>query len=242
MTIKQLADELGLEKHKIKHLYNQLPPNWSIKVENRILLSDAAVDAIRRKVSGGELASEIPVPPYDRICPIGWGISETIGENSGEKADIIGETADNSGFIRSESDILRTTSGDGENRAESETIGQSTLTFIDLYRRTADAQIATMTRQIDDKNAEIEHLRSQLAVKDAQIDAQAAAFRQTADITSGQLAAMNAQIAEKDEQLKRAQESAAELMQRLSEAAERERQAAEQAREEPRRWWQWWKR
>ena len=95
MTIKELADDLGVDKEKIKYLWRQLPENWSHKSGNKFLLSDAAVDAIRRKLDGGELTSDIPVPDFDENTRIGWGTPPISPEIIGEFTDSASESTGN---------------------------------------------------------------------------------------------------------------------------------------------------
>lgn len=222
MTIKALADKLGVNKEKIKYLYRQLPEYMYVMVENRVILSDAAVDAITNRLNGGELTSEIPVPPYDAANPIGWGISEN-SEDNGESSDDSGDLSESIGDLPDSSGETRLKIGDGES-------GESVkicLTIIDHYKSLVGVQ------------------SEQLSVKDEQLKRLAelaAAAEQTA---AEQLKTKDGQLAAKDAQLSRMQDTVDSLTKQLAEAAERERQlqaAIEQNREEPRRWWQWWKR
>ena len=264
MTIKQLADDLGVEKHIVKYLHKQLPPNWSIMINGKVLLSDAAVDAIRRKLSGGELISDIPVPPYNAYSPDGWRKYDFHADNLSGESALSPETPDNPSGESTESpenieqrsenckdsetistDFSandRTKSGESENRRKPEKISESTLTLFSLYKAAYDAQLATIKEQIADKNAEIDYLRHQIAAKDSQIDAQAATIKETITSADERLSAAQAASAE---QLSRMQGTVDALTKQLADAAERERQlqaTIEQSREAPRRWWQWWKR
>lgn len=221
MTIKALADKLGVNKEKIKYLYRQLPEHMYVMVENRVILSDAAVDAIKNRLNGGELTSEIPVPPYNAVNPVGWGIDENT-ENNGESGENSSESSEYSGDLSVLSGETRLKSGDSEN---GETI-EICLTIIDHYKSVVDVQ------------------SEQLSVKDKQLQRLtelAAAAEQTA---AEQLKAKDVQLTAKDAQLSRMQDTVDTLTKQLADAAERERQlqaAIEQSREQPRRWWQWWK-
>lgn len=264
MTIKQLADDLGVEKHIVKYLHKQLPPNWSIMVNGRVLLSDAAVDAIRRKLSGGELISDIPVPPYNAYSPDGWRKYDFQADNPSGESTLSPETPDNPSGEFTESpenteqysenckdyetistDFSannRTKSGESENRRKPEKASESTLALFSLYKAAYDAQLATIKEQMADKNAEIDYLKHQIAVKDSQIDAQAATIKETIASADERLSATQAANAE---QLSRMQDTVDALTKQLADAAERERKlqaTIEQSREVPRRWWQWWKR
>lgn len=233
MTIKALADKLGVTKEKIKYLYRQLPKHMYVMVENRVILSDAAVDAIKNRLNGGELTSEIPVPPYNADDPVGWG---TAGEsvNSGENGDAGGDFGEDIGELAGEfgdspdlSGETRLKIGDGETGEN----GEFHLTILDHYKSVVDAQ----SEQLAVKDEQLKHL-TELA---------AAAERTAAE----QLKAKDGQIAEKDTQLSRMQDTVDALTKQLADAAERERQLREdieqrleQSREQPRRWWQWWKK
>lgn len=223
MTIKELADDLGVDKEKIKYLWRQLPESWSHKSGNKFLLSDAAVDAIRRKLDGGELTSDIPVPEFDENTRIGWGIPPISPEIISEFTNFAGESTDNSPFHQFTGESI----GEKNRVEESVKNDAAFLTIIDHYKSVVDVQ------------------SEQLSVKDEQLKRLtelAAAAEQTA---AEQLKAKDGQIAEKDAQLSRMQDTVDSLTKQLADATERERQLREdieQSREEPRRWWQWWKR
>lgn len=245
MTIKELADDLGVDKEKIKYLWRQLPENWSHKSGNKFLLSDAAVDAIRRKLSGGELTSDIPVPEFDENTRDGWGIPPISPE-------IIVETDENIGESHSEprnnsdSPFFNQFTGESngeKNRCEnSVNNGDTFLTIFDHYKtmiEARDAQLSAKDEQINALHAQIDKLTT--ALTDRNTAMQESAERQINAVrvdTAEQLTA-------KDAQLSRMQDTVDALTKQLSDAAERERQlqaTLEQSREQPRKWWQWWKR
>lgn len=254
MTIKDLADELGVEKYKIKYLCSLLPPNYTVKVDNRILLSAAAVDAIRRKLSGGELVSDIPVTPYCAYNPEGWIITD----NFEEKAEKIGENSSNftdeSEIDRretGESDFDRTNSEEAENRTKSENIGETALTFIDLCKSALAAnnrQMQALQDQLSAKDEQIRALQEQLT-------AQTATFTQASEAAEQRLSDRDAQIAALTESVMnhdrdsdaatlaqlQAKDSQIERLQGTIDALTRQLEAT-LSREEPRRWWQLWKR
>lgn len=226
MTIKELADDLGVSKEKIKYLYRQLPEYMYVMVENRVILSDAAVDAIKNRLNGGELTSEMPVPPYNAINPVGWGITESVG-NSGKNGDNCGESSENFGDASDLSGETRLKSGDGENSESSESNKDHALTIFDYFKSTIDSQTI------------------QLEAKDEQIRALTVQLDKLTTVISGRNTAVSEQLAAKDAQLSRMQDTVDALTKQLADAAERERQlqaTIEQSREAPRRWWQWWKR
>ena len=222
MTIKALADKLGVNKEKIKYLYRQLPEHMYVMVENRVILSDAAVDAIKNRLNGGELTSEIPVPPYNAVNPVGWGIDEST-ENNGESGENSSESSEYSGDLSVLSGETRLKSGDSEN---GETV-EICLTIIDHYKSVVDVQ------------------SEQLSVKDKQLQRLTELAAAAEQMAAEQLKAKDVQLTAKDAQLSRMQDTVDSLTKQLADAAERERQlqaAIEQSREQPRRWWQWWKR
>lgn len=245
MTIKELADELGVDKEKIKYLWRQLPDNWSYKSGNKFLLSDAAVDAIRRKLDGGELHSDIPVPEFDEITRIGWGIPPITPEIISEFTDSTGETPDSPPIHQF------TGESTGEKNRGEESVKNDTafLTIIDHYKSVVDVQ----SGQLKVKDAQISALTEQLSEQSAQIDKLTTALteRDTAaqEASERQINAVRADAAEqltaKDAQLSRMQDTVDALTKQLADAAERERQlqaTIEQSREQSRKWWQWWKR
>lgn len=234
MTIKKLADDLGVDKEKIKYLWRQLPENWSHKSGNKYLLSDAAVDAIRRKLDGGELTSDIPVPEFDENTRIGWGIPPISPEIISEFTDSTGENTDNSPFHQFTGESI----GEKNQVEESVKNDAAFLTIIDHYR----AVVASQAEQLAAKDEQMQKftefassamtdLTEQLKAKDDQLTA-----AQTAHAD---------QLAAKDTQIQRMQDTVDALTRQLADAAERERQlqeTIEQSREEPRKWWMWWKR
>lgn len=234
MTIKKLADDLGVDKEKIKYLWRQLPENWSHKSGNKFLLSDAAVDAIRRKLNGGELNSDIPVPDFDENTRIGWGIPPISPEIISEFTDSTGKNTDNSPFHQFTGESI----GEKNRVEESVKNDAAFLTIIDHY----EAVVANQAAQLVEKDLQIQRftefatsamadLTEQLKAKDEQLS--------TANVAHAD------QIAAKDAQLSRMQDTVDALTKQLADAAERERQlqeAIEQSREEPRKWWMWWKR
>lgn len=240
MTIKELADELGVSKEKIKYLYRQLPEHMYIMVENRVILSDAAVDAIKNRLNGGELTSEIPVPPYNAAAPIGWDGGES-GANRGESSENISESSDKTSFTNDFTSETQLNNGDGKN-GES---GDFALTIFDHYKtmiEVRDAQLSAKDEQINALHAQIDKLTTALTERDTA--AQEASERQInavrADATE--------QLTAKDAQLSRMQDTVDSLTKQLADASERERQLQEtleqrleQSREQPRKWWQWWK-
>lgn len=236
MTIKELADDLGVDKEKIKYLWRQLPENWSHKSGNKFLLSDAAVDAIRRKLDGGELTSDIPVPDFDENTRIGWGIPPISPEIISEFTDSAGENTDNSPFHQFTGESI----GEKNRVEESVKNDAAFLTIIDHYK----AVVANQAAQLAEKDLQIQRftefatsamadLTEQLKAKDEQFN--------TANVAHAD------QIAAKDTQLQRMQDTVDALTKQLADAAERERQlqeTIEQSREQPsttHKWWQWWK-
>lgn len=247
MTIKELADELGVNKERIKYLYRQLPKHMYLIVEGRVILSDAAVDAVKNRLNGGELTSEIPVPPYNAVNPVGWGLfssGETGGEispDSGKNGDLSGDAQPNSGENSKNSSFTgeftgetRLKSGDGET-------GDFALTIFDHYKtmiETRDAQLSAKDEQITALHAQIDKLTTALTERDTA--AQEASERQ---INAARADAAE-QLTAKDAQLSRMQDTVDALTKQLADAAERERQLREdiESREQSRKWWQWWKR
>ena len=230
MTIKELADDLGVSKEKIKYLWRQLPENWSHKSGNKFLLSDAAVDAIRRKLSGGELTSDIPVPEFDENTREGWGIppiSPEIISETGENASESGDNLRNNGNSPIFDQFTGELNGEKNRCENSGNNGDTFLTIFDHYKTMIEARDA------------------QLSAKDAQINALHAQIDKLTTVISERNTAASEQLTAKDAQLSRMQDTVDALAKQLADASERERQlqaTIEQSREVPRRWWQWWKR
>ena len=237
MTIKVLADKLGVSKEKIKYLYRQLPEHMYVMVGNRVILSDAAVDAITNRLNGGELTSEIPVPPYNVADPIGWDGGE-FDVNNSETSENISENSGETSFTSEFSGETRLNNSDGENGESS----NFALTIFDHYKtmiEVRDAQLSAKDEQINALHAQIDKLTTALTERDTA--AQEASERQINAVRADTAE----QLTAKDAQLQRMQDTVDALTKQLADAAERERQlqeTIEQSREEPRKWWMWWKR
>lgn len=114
-------------------------------------------------------------------------------------------------------------------------------------------QLATALTFIDHYKTVIASQTTQLAAKDAQI-------QKITELASAAMSDLNKQLTDantvhaeqltaKDAQLSRMQDTVDALTKQLADAAERERQLQatieqrlDQSREQPRKWWQWWKR
>lgn len=177
MTNLELARELGVNKEKIKYLQRQLPEHMYVMVNGKVILSDAAVDAIKNKLAGGELSSDIPVPEYDDDTRIGWGKAPESGEFIGEQNNDSGESQQNANFTAETSDEIGEKAGNGEVVNSGEVL----LTFLDHYKELTnnlqaqlsakDEQIKALTDALVGKNAAAsDATERQLAVKDAQIE------------------------------------------------------------------------
>ncbi len=230
MTIKELADGLGVDKEKIKYLWRQLPSHWSVMIQNKFYLSDAAVDAIKNKLSGGELYSDIPVQPFSPYDTTGWG-------NIGKTKEFDAAFTDfNGGDTGTGDSSVNCGDGDfGETGSETGKIGENdgkhALTIFDYFKSTIDSQ----TSQLEAKDEQIRALTAQLDKLTTAISERDAAEQ----------AAASEQLTAKDAQLGRMQDTVDALTKQLADAAERERQLREdieQSREQPRKWWQWWKK
>jgi hypothetical protein len=198
------------------------------------------VDAIKNRLNGGELTSDIPVPPYNAAAPKGWDGGET-GVNRGESSKSISESSDKTPLASEFASETRLKSGDGENGEPSD----FALTIFDHYKtmiEVRDAQLSAKDEQINALHAQIDKLTTALTERDTA--AQEASERQINAVRAGTAEQLKA----KDAQLSRMQDTVDSLTKQLADAAERERQLQEtldqrfeQSREQPRKWWMWWK-
>lgn len=64
ITYKQLADELGVSKDKVKYQARKLPPDATEKVDGIVYLTELGADQIR-KALGTSSESPVPAAPAD---------------------------------------------------------------------------------------------------------------------------------------------------------------------------------
>lgn len=74
MTIKQLADELGVSKDKIKYRVGKLPSNYLVKKNGVTYLKSEGIKAIREQVGenypGNTQGNYPPITHYDRVVEV----------------------------------------------------------------------------------------------------------------------------------------------------------------------------
>lgn len=214
MTYKELADKLGVKKDRVRYVAEHLNlPDATYRVDGIIHMTPAAVNMVMAEIDG--------VPQEDSAI-----FSYVHSEIS--QCETV-ETSKNGAEYR-------------ENSAESDA----------KYQDSAESdreQLATALTFIDHYKTVITNQTTQLTAKDAQIQkitelASAAMSDLNKQLTDANTAHAE-QLTAKDAQLSRMQDTVDALTKQLADAAERERQlqaSLEQSREQPRKWWQWWKR
>lgn len=74
MTIKELADELGVSKDKIKYRVGKLPSNYLVKKNGVTYLKSEGIQAIREQVGGDSpvnyLGNYPPFTQYDKVVDL----------------------------------------------------------------------------------------------------------------------------------------------------------------------------
>ena len=78
MTIKELADELGVSKDKIKYRVGKLPSNYLVKKNGVTYLKSEGIKAIREQVVGNSLGNSLgnfledypPFTHYDKMIEL----------------------------------------------------------------------------------------------------------------------------------------------------------------------------
>lgn len=214
MTYKELADKLGVKKDRVRYVAEHLNlPDATYRVDGVIHMTPAAVNMVM---------AEIDRIPREDSAIYTYVHSEIPQSETVESPRNGAESCENS--VKSDEECQ-----DGaESDREQLTVA---LTFIDHYKTVIASQTA------------------QLAAKDAQIQKYTEFASAAMSDLNKQLTDANAahaeQLTAKDAQLSRMQDTVDALTKQLADAAERERQlqaTLEQSREQPRKWWQWWKR
>lgn len=74
MTIKELADELGVSKDKIKYRVGKLPSNYLVKKSGVTYLKSEGIQAIREQVMGNSPVNSLgnypPFTQYDKVVDL----------------------------------------------------------------------------------------------------------------------------------------------------------------------------
>lgn len=74
MTIKELADELGVSKDKIKYRVGKLPSNYLVKKNGVTYLKSEGIQAIREQVGGNSPVNSLgnypPFTQYDKVVDL----------------------------------------------------------------------------------------------------------------------------------------------------------------------------
>ena len=218
MTYKELADKLGVKKDRVRYVAEHLNlPNATYRVDGVIHMTPAAVNMVM---------AEIDRIPREDSAVFTYVHSEISQCETAESPQNGAESCENS--VKSDEKCQDSVESDCEQLAVA-------LTFIDHYKTVIASQTA------------------QLAAKDAQIQkytefASAAMSDLNKQLTDANTAHVE-QLTAKDAQLSRMQDTVDALTKQLADAAERERQLQatleqrlEQSREQPRKWWMWWKR
>lgn len=214
MTYKELADKLGVKKDRVRYVAEHLNlPDATYRVDGVIHMTPAAVNMVM---------AEIDRIPREDSAIFTYVHSEIPQCETVESLRNGVESCENS--VESDEECKDGAESDREQLA-------AALTFIDHYKTVIASQTA------------------QLAAKDTQIQKYTEFASAAMSDLNKQLADANAihaeQLTAKDAQLSRMQDTVDALTKQLADAAERERQlqaTLDQSREQPRKWWMWWKK
>ena len=142
MTIKQLADELGVSKPTIRNIVSELGIQSKLrKVGNRYMLSDAQITQVKLQILKDGVLSESEKTEKSE--------SEVLSES--EKTE------------KSESEVL--SESEKTEKSESEMLSESEKTENSIVRE----QLSILSQQLTVKDNQIQVLQDQLIVKDSQI-------------------------------------------------------------------------
>ena len=142
MTIKQLADELGVSKPTIRNIVSELGIQSKLrKVGNRYMLSDAQITQVKLQILKDGVLSESEKTEKSE--------SEVLSESEKTK--------------KSESEML--SESEKTKKSESEMLSESEKTENSIVRE----QLSILSQQLTVKDNQIQVLQDQLIAKDNQI-------------------------------------------------------------------------
>ena len=142
MTIKQLADELGVSKPTIRNIVSELGIQSKLrKVGNRYMLSDAQITQVKLQILKDGVLSESEKTEKSE--------SEVLSESEKTK--------------KSESEVL--SESEKTKKSESEMLSESEKTENSIVRE----QLSILSQQLTVKDNQIQVLQDQLIAKDNQI-------------------------------------------------------------------------
>lgn len=228
MTYKELADELGVKKDRVRYVAEHLPiKDGVLRINGVMHLTDAAVNMVTAEILGSSRENSTFFRSVRTDDP--YVHSDFASNSQCENSEIRSEDCENSAeSAESAASNRETESTECEEHRESDII---TLTIIDHYKTV----ITDQSKQLAEKDAQIQKFTEFASAAMSDLN------KQLTDAN-----AIHAeQLTAKDAQLSRMQDTVDVLTKQLADAAERERQlqaAIDQSREEPRKWWMWWKR
>lgn len=259
MTYKRLADLLGVKKDKVRYLAEQLPAGAVQKIDGVMHMSNHAVDAVISAINGGELESAVEIPPYNSGDPVGWDWND-LPANFHDSAHVFSreQTANTefrTEFHTADSTMNREaagTSADSSCNSDAET-AKFAHNFADSceipYEHTANRETPHETEDSADSREIAEYYQRAFLTFTDQYNQQIKSKDEQIKQLTEQLGILASAIADRDkshdsdtaEQLS-AKDSQIQRMQDTIDALTRQLEAARQGGEQPRKWWQWWKR
>ena len=232
MTYKELADKLGVKKDRVRYVAEHLPiKDGVLRIDGVMHLTDAAINMVTAEILGSSRENSTV---FHGVHTDGSHVHSDFASNSQcENSEIRSEDCKNSAeSAESAANSCETESTEREEHRESDII---TLTIIDHYK----SVITDQSKQLAEKDAQIQKFTEFASATMSDLN------KQLTDANT----AHAEQLTAKDAQLSRMQDTVDALTKQLADAAERERQLQatidqrlEQSREQPRKWWMWWKR
>ncbi len=228
MTYKELADKLGVKKDRVRYVAEHLPiKDGVLRIDGVMHLTDAAINMVTAEILGSSRDNSTVFRSVrtDNSHVHGDFASNSQCENSEIRSEDCESSAESA---ESAANSCETESTEREEHRESDII---TLTIIDHYK----SVITDQSKQLAEKDAQIQKFTEFASAAMSDLN------KQLTDANT----AHAEQLTAKDAQLSRMQDTVDALTKQLADAAERERQlqaTLEQSREQPRKWWMWWKR
>lgn len=233
MTYKELADKLGVKKDRVRYVAEHLPiKDGVLRIDGVMHLTESAVNMVTAEILGNSRENSTV---FHSVRAEDSRVHSDFASNSQcENSEIRSEDCKNGAeSAESAANNCETESTEREEHRESDII---TLTIIDHYK----SVITDQSKQLAEKDAQIQKFTEFASAAMSDLN------KQLTDANT----AHAEQLTAKDAQLSRMQDTVDALTRQLADAAERERQLQaaideqrlEQSREQPRRWWQWWKR
>lgn len=228
MTYKELAEKLGVKKDRVRYVAEHLPiKDGVLRIDGVMHLTDAAVNMVTAEILGSSRENSTV---FRSVRTDDSHVHSEFASNSQcENNEIRGDSCENA--AESAEGIANNCENNNSQREKHYESDIVVLTIIDQYKTV----ITDQSKQLAEKDSQIQKFTEFASAAMSDLN------KQLTDANT----AHAEQLTAKDAQLSRMQDTVDALTKQLADAAERERQlqaTLEHSREQPRKWWMWWKR